>query len=73
MSALIDVVVGVVLTAGLGAIAWFFRSWANGVGDKVDKLSAKVDKLDDKVDTLSNEMAQVKVVVGWPPHLASPV
>ena len=62
-------IVGVLLTTGIGAIAWFFRSWANDLGDKVDHLSDKVDHLDEKVDNAINELAQVKVVVGWPPQL----
>lgn len=68
-TALIPTVVGVLVAGVMGAIAWFFRSWANGLSDKVDKLSDKVDKLDDKIDTAVNELAQVKVVVGWPVQL----
>ena len=68
----LGIVLGVVLGAGLGALAWFFRAWANGVGAKVDQLSTKVDRLDDKVDTAATELAQVKVIVGWPPHLSRP-
>lgn len=57
--------------SGLAVIAWFFRSWASELGTKVDHLSDKVDKLDDKVDNAINELAQVKVVIGWPPQLGS--
>ena len=63
------VIVGVVCAAGLAVIGWFFRAWARDVGDKVDRLTNKVEKLDEKVDGLSEDMAQVKVVIGWPPHL----
>lgn len=66
---LVDGIVAVVVAAGLGSIAWFFRQWANDLGDKVDHLSDKVDSLDEKVDTAINELGQVKVVVGWPPQL----
>lgn len=69
MTDVVATVVGVCVAGGLAAIAWFFRSWANGLSEKVDKLSDKVDKLDDKIDTAVNELAQVKVVVGWPAQL----
>ena len=70
LSEVLGIVLGVLLTAGLAVIAWFFREWASELGAKVDHLSDKVDKLDDKVDGAVNELAQVKVIVGWPPRLA---
>jgi hypothetical protein len=66
---LLGTVIGGILLAGLGAIAWFFRQWANELGDKVDAGVDKIDKLDEKVDSLGNDVAQMKVVVGWPPQI----
>ena len=66
------VVLGVGLTAGLATIAWFFRQWSSELGTKVDDLSDKVDTLDEKVDTLTSDVAQMKVVIGWPPILHYP-
>ena len=66
-SNLIAVVVGFVLTAGGGTIAFFFRQWANDLGDKVDHLADKVDDLDDKLDGAVNDISQLKIAVGWPP------
>lgn len=60
---------GVLVAAVLAAVAWFFRQWAQELGDKVDHLSDKVDALDDKVDNATLELGQVKVVLGWPPQL----
>ena len=66
---LVDTIVALVGTAVIGGVAWFFRSWANGLSDDIGELKEKIDTLEDKVDTAINELAQVKVVVGWPPQL----
>ena len=57
------------LTGMLGLIAYFFKKWADGVGDKIDKVEKKVDKLDRKVDEATNAVGQLQVAVGWPPNL----
>lgn len=67
----LGILLGVLGPAALAAIAWFFRQWAMDVGSKVDHLATKVEALDGKVDTATEELGQVKVVVGWPPQLHS--
>ncbi len=66
---LVDTIVALLGTAVIAGVAWFFRSWANGLSDDIGELKEKIDTLEDKVDTAINELAQVKVVVGWPPQL----
>ncbi len=66
-SAVVAVVIGVLVTAGLATIAWFFRQWANGVGDKVDELSGKVDNLGEKVGDQAVAIGQLQIAAGWPP------
>jgi outer membrane murein-binding lipoprotein Lpp len=65
----VDTIVALLGTAVIGGVAFFFRSWANGLSDDIGELKEKIDTLEDKVDTAINELAQVKVVVGWPPQL----
>lgn len=72
---IIAAIVGVVLTAGLGAIAWFFRQWARGLSDKVDnraddlkaqinETAGTVEVLGVKVDDTRESLAEVRGAVG---------
>ena len=65
----IPVVIGIVLSAGLGCIAFFFKKWADGLGDKIDRLERKVDTLDETMSEATNAIGQLQVAAGWPAHL----
>lgn len=57
--ALVTILVGVFVTAGLATIAYFFRSWATEMGHKIDRLET----------TVANQsviIAQLQVLAGWP-------
>ena len=68
-ASLIPVGFGVLLTAGLGCIAYFFKKWADNIGTQIEKLDGKVEKVDSKVDDAVNAVGQLQVAAGWPPNL----
>ena len=64
---LIVAISAVLVTAALGLIAYFARSWANGLSDDIGELKGEVHDLRAKVDQAGQDLSAIKVIVGWPP------
>lgn len=51
-------------TAGMAAIAWFFRQWSKGIGDSVDDVKDSVDDLkrdvSDRLDRGDERMSRME-------------